>query len=52
MPFKSSTKTLKRKSLKNTQKKKSGTAKRSKNRSRKGGAKTKKNTITITRVPL
>ena len=42
MPFKSSTKTLKKKSLKNTQKKKSGTAKRSKNRSRKGGAKTKK----------
>ena len=42
MPFKSLTKTLKKKSLKNTQKKKSGTAKRSKNRSRKGGAKTKK----------
>tara|TARA_B100000902_G_scaffold367935_1_gene390937 strand:+ start:313 stop:1998 length:1686 start_codon:yes stop_codon:yes gene_type:complete len=42
MPFKSSTKTLKKKSLKNTQKKKSGTAKRSKNKSRKGGAKTKK----------
>jgi hypothetical protein len=43
MPFKSSTKTLKKKSLKNTQKKKSGTAKRSKNRSCKGGAKTKIN---------
>ena len=42
MLFKSSTKTLKKKSLKNTQKKKSGTAKRSKNKSRKGGAKTKK----------
>ncbi len=45
MPFKSSTKTLKKKSLKNTQKKKSGTAKRSNNRSCKGGAKTKKKTV-------
>ena len=51
MPFKSSTKTLKKKSLKNTQKKKSGTAKRSKNRSCKGGAKTKKKTVKKTPSP-